>query len=363
MRILLVANINSSHTKKWALALKNKKIELALFSINSPKLNDNWYEDFETVYFPETESENLVLKYVKLYRRLKKLIREFNPDLVHSHFITNYSLLALLVGSKKNIITAWGSDVFLFPKKNILNRWIIEYNLKKADRIISTSHVMAKEISLYTTKSVTVIPFGIDFTMFPVKADPQYAPGSEICIGCFKKIESIYAPEILIDAFARSVKKLTEYKLRLIMAGDGSKLDEMKRLAKKLGVDSMIDFLGWVNSGEIPRLMKKIDMCIYLSRNESFGVSLVEAMASKIPLIVTRTPGFIEVIGSNDNALFVDFDNAEETADKITELVLNTSKYHSMTENAYERAFENYQLDKNIDQQVEVYKKVIEGVY
>ncbi|PBQ34328.1 hypothetical protein CNR22_21975 [Sphingobacteriaceae bacterium] len=359
MRVLLVANINSSHTKKWALALKHKQVTVALFSINAPTSEDKWYEVLKDVYYPKKPYRNLVSKYIELYLKLRTMIRQFKPDILHSHFITNYSLLANLTGFKRHLVTAWGSDVFLFPTQGFINKQIIKYNLSRAYSIISTSHAMAKEMSLYSNRPICVIPFGIDFSLFRKREHTPLCKDKIIYIGCFKKIENIYAPEILLEAFSLVTKKIPEYKLQLLMAGDGSKLHKMRQLVKDLKIEDKVEFSGWINSEQIPDRLEKIDICVYLSKQESFGVSLIEAMACKIPLVVTPTPGFLEVVADANNAVFVDFNNAQQTAEAITDLVLHPEKYYSMIDRAYKQAYENYQLTSNIDTQISLYNKVL----
>src|SRR5690606_7751698 len=98
MRLLIVSNINSSHTKKWVLALVKHGVEVALFSLNPVNTDDTWYKDIKHVFYPKRGYGFLPYKYFKLFFEIKKIIRIFQPDVIHSHYLTNYSFLANLTG-------------------------------------------------------------------------------------------------------------------------------------------------------------------------------------------------------------------------------------------------------------------------
>lgn len=357
MRILLVANINSTHTKKWALALKERGLKIALFSLATPFKDYDWLSQIDQFYFPK-RNQIPIFKYFGLYFMLKKQIKEFTPDIIHSHYITNYTLLVNLTGFKEHITTAWGSDVFLFPKRNIINRFIVRYNLSNAKKILSTSHAMAGEIRLYTSKPVFVVPFGIDFRLFGSHTRADKIPVT-FNIGYFKKIEPVYAPDVLIKAFSIVLRRLPDRHLNLVMAGDGTDLEAMKRLCNKLEITDFVKFFGWVDPIKVPDLLQKMDLCVYLSRRESFGVALLEAMAARVPLIVTRTPGFIEVAGDENNVLFVDFDNAENVAELIVRVITDRELYLSLADRAYKHVRQKYDINENISQQIELYEQML----
>src|SRR4051812_1136896 len=144
MSILLVANINSSHTRKWALALKSRGLTVGLFSIDPPVSDITWSSDLDLVVHPEKKESFLPKKYFTCIRLFKKALARFKPHLVHSHFLTHYSFVAGFSGKVPHIATAWGSDVFAFPKEGLLQRMIFVRNLKKARMLISTSANMAR---------------------------------------------------------------------------------------------------------------------------------------------------------------------------------------------------------------------------
>jgi len=359
MRVLVVSNINSSHTKKWVLSLVKQGVEVGLFSLNCVNTQDNWYKDIQHIFFPSRSYNNLPIKYFTLYVEIKKMMKIFKPGIVHSHYLTNYSLLVNLTGFKPHVVTAWGSDVFEFPKQNIVNYLILNHNLKKASEIISTSEVMAIELKKYTSRPIQIIPFGIDFKLFYRSHTTLPNDGKEIHLACFKKIEKIYGIDVLLQAFAKLCTQLPNHKIKLTIAGDGKLLPKMKNMAAELGIAQNVFFTGWINSEQIPEILKTVDICVYLSKHESFGVSLIEAMASGIPLVVTKTPGFLEVAESSEFAQFVNVNDVEDTALKIKELIENPNLYEVLSEKAFKLASKKYDLERCILSQIDLYKNLI----
>lgn len=357
----MLAKIDSSHTKKWALALKDMGIEIALFSIHCPNKKDNWYKQLDYVYFPTKDitSSGLFAKinYISLFLSLKKMIRDFEPNILHSHFATHYSFLGNISGFKKHVVTVWGSDVYVFPKKRKLNKFILEYNFKKASCIISTSNAMAKEVALYTNKLVAVIPFGIDVDLF--KPQSIRKDTNEIIIGNIKSLEPIYGIDVLIKAFQKLKLKFPEKRLKLVIVGKGSRLKDYQVLVSDLKLSEYVVFKGSVLVEEVPTILNTFNIFACLSRNESFGVSVIEAMACKIPVVVTKTPGFMEVVDSEDNGLFVEIDNIDDTVNKIERLIVDNELMNTISNNAFQRVNEIYNIKDNINKQIELYNTIL----
>src|ERR1043166_4818826 len=121
MRILLLSDINSSHTQKWAEGLAQKGLVIAVFSISNP--SSDWHKKSGIEIFGNTSKKRgsgLLSKasYIRLVPDLKKAITVFQPDIVHAHYASSYGFLAALSGFHPFVISAWGSDLMEFPLKN-----------------------------------------------------------------------------------------------------------------------------------------------------------------------------------------------------------------------------------------------------
>lgn len=357
MKVLLVANINSPHTRKWAQSLLDQNISVAVFSIN-PLLDSStaWINQLSEARYPLEKEPWLPGKYRRAFRELKQMIREFKPDVLHSHFLTNYTFLTCLSGFHPHLATAWGSDVYLFPKQGLLNKWMLKYNLQHADRIISTSHDMATVIGAYTQRPVDVIPFGVDFSLYQSHQSRRGIHG-EFHIACFKKLGEIYGQDILIEALSILIAKHKTTKIQLHLYGDGEWQGELKQMGARLGISQNITFHGWVPAEQVPALHQQADVCVYCSRRESFGVSLIEAMAAGVPLVVSEIPAFKEVAGQEGHVLFAT--GAAAVASAIEQVMLHPAEASLRCRKAYEYAVKKYDLQENIRQQIKIYQQAL----
>ena len=364
MRVLLLSDIASEHTEKWALGLASQGIEIGLFSFN--KARYPWYQNqanISLLYEPDERISGSALSekinYLKYLKPLKQKIKEFNPDIVHAHYATSYGLLAVLSGFKKVGVSVWGSDVYDFPKYNFVFKNILKYVLAKADFICSTSHCMAKETSLYTSKSITVTPFGIDVVRFN-RLDTQlpFANSNEINIGNIKAIETKYGVTILIEAFAKVVKHFPNKNIQLFLIGDGSEKENCKQLAEKLGIKDKVNFTGRIPHSDIPEWHCKLDIFASLSvlNSESFGVSLVEAMSSQSCIVASDVDGFKEVLGEDNRCgVIVPKNSVEAASYALIHLIENPVNSIEKAKQARLRALAHYNWQDNIQQMINVY--------
>lgn len=368
MRILLLSDTYSEHTEKWALSLAKSGVEVGLFSFN--KASYNWYAGvpnvellFEPVDVISGTGINEKLGYFKYLPVLKAKIKAFKPDILHAHYATSYGLIAALCGFKPFVVSVWGSDVYDFPKQNFVYRRILTYVLKKATAVTSTSICMKDEAVNYTKNTIEVVPFGIDIDKFN-RADDQLPfknPG-EVIIGNIKPLETKYGVSILIRAFSEVVKKYPAKRITLYMVGEGSEKENSERLAEQLGVKPNIIFTGRIAYSEIEEYHKKIDIFVSLSilDSESFGVSLVEAMASKSCVIASNVSGFNEVLGgNNDCGILVTKGSVSEAVNAICHMIDHPEKALEKVGKARKRAVELYNWENNVKQMIGVYHRVL----
>ncbi len=361
--IILLSDTYSEHTEKWALSLAQQGIRVGLFSFN--KASYPWYENKANIillFEPETAITGFGLKeklsYFKYLPILKSKIKSFKPDLIHAHYATSYGLIAALSRFKPLVVSVWGADVFDFPKQNSINKRILKYVLRKADAICSTSHCMKAETLQYTSNPITVIPFGIDIEKFNRPIDQWPLQQKCITIGNIKPLEVKYGIDTLILAFETIIKKYPQKDFQLLLVGEGSEKAKYEALCKTLNIEDKVIFTGRVPHAQIANYHRKIDIFISLSilDSESFGVSLVEAMASKSCVIASDVAGFKEVL-SDDNTCgyLIKKNDVQQAVQAISNCIEQPELALQKAEQARQRAIALYNWDENVKQQIEVY--------
>ena len=366
MKILFLSDGSSVHTKRWINSTVENGHVVHLFSLAPVNAADYPAHDFTFTDFALQKRAGGLskLKYLKVLPELKKVVKQFNPDILHAHFATSYGLLGSLCGFHPFILSVWGSDVFDFPQKSFLHKAVLKHNLKSADKILSTSNVMAVETKKYTDKEIEVTPFGINTDLFkPEKVSRKDStPFSEddVVVGTIKWLESKYGIEYLIRAFYAVSSKHPELPLKLLIVGDGSERTNLENLVSELGLDGKVYFTGRADYSKVPYLHKVIDVYVALSvlDSESFGVAIVEAESCGKPVVVSDVGGLPEVVENSVTGFVVERKNAEAAAEKLEKLVIDPELRKSMGNAGRERVLKLYDWNENVAQMMRIYDKI-----
>ena len=366
MKILFLADPAATHTIKWVNSLAEKGLDIYLFGLSF--YNRDLYDENVKISSLNTSLEiknkpfgsYSKIIYLTALRSLKKIIREFKPDLIHSHFASSFGLIGALSKFHPFIISVWGTDIYNFPSRGFIHRKIIEYNLSKADKILSTSKVMAVQTRKFTDKEVEVTPFGVDINKFkPIRVNSIFNDGN-LVIGTIKTLETKYGIEYLIKAFKLVKDKLRDMKLKLLIVGGGSLLDELKHLTKELKLEKDTIFTGFIVPDKIPGYHNMLDIFVSLSieDSESFGVAVIEASACEKPVVVSRVGGLPEVVENNVTGFIVEKENIKETAEAIMKLIEDKKLREKMGKTGRERVTKYFNWDKNVKQMIYIYKQL-----
>ncbi|MDX2173399.1 MAG: glycosyltransferase [Bacteroidota bacterium] len=363
IKVLLLSDTYSEHTEKWALGLANEGISVGLFSFN--KASYEWYNHKNiTVFFEpdrkiNAESTFTKLSYIKYVSILKKIIKHFKPTILHAHYATSYGLVGALSGFKPFMLSVWGSDVYDFPTKSKLHKKIFQYNLNKADVIMSTSHVMKQEILKYTKKEVVVTPFGVNVNTFSKKENPLKMADT-IYIGTIKPIEEKYGIATIINAAKIVIEKNNTLNFKFLLIGSSNNIDIYKNQIEVLKLTDYFEITGRVPFDEISTYHNLLDIFLNVSidDSESFGVAAVEAMACEKPVIVTDVGGLKEVVNNGEFGCVIPKNNPEALANAITEYVFNKEKASEIGAKARQHVLKLYNWDDNLKLMINEYNKL-----
>jgi glycosyltransferase involved in cell wall biosynthesis len=360
MKILLLGDIASSHLEKWAISLSQNGIEVGIFSFNHSEVE--WWKDQVkiTVLYQNSEKKSsssifTKLSYLLLIGKIKKAIQSFRPNVLHAHYASSYGLIGRLSGFHPFVVSVWGTDVMKFPLHNFINKQIIIKNLENADLICATSNVLKSYCEKYSLKNSVVIPFGINFEQFHFS---EKKTKNEIVIGCVKSLEPIYRIDLLIEAFPFIQQKCKGVVMKLLIVGGGSMEQELKEKVKNLGIEDSVEFTGKVPHNDVPSYYKKMDIFCNLSEYESFGVSIIEAMACGATVISTQTDGAKEIILNDVNGILIEIGDLEQLVDKTTELVKSTNQRKKLSENALKDVKQKYDWKNNVHEMINHYHKI-----
>lgn len=365
MRIFILSEIISIHTRRWVTSLCHRGHTVFMFGLL--KSDTTPYEGIPnlTIYSCDYSLEDISRKrqwingkiqYIGGLSAAKRKIKEFQPDILHAHYASSYGLIGALSGFHPFIVSVWGSDVYEYPNAGGLYRRLLRYTFRKADTILSTSHCMADETRKYTDKDISITPFGVDVNRFaPVKSSET--PKTSFVIGNVKTLRPVYGIDILIKAFAELCQMAPDRNLLLKIAGTGPQHETLQELCNTLGVSDKVQFLGYIPNEQLPALYSSFDVAVSLSRRESFGVVAVEAMACECPVVTSNADGFKEVVDDGVTGLIVPVEDVHSAAQALYKLLADDSLRTSMGKAGRQRVLRLYDWEKNVDTMEAIYSR------
>jgi L-malate glycosyltransferase len=364
MKLCLLGPATSIHFQRWVTALAARGHAIHIVTQHP---DDAWQSRSgaaSTAVLPYRGGSGYLCNAIAFGRVVKRL----RPDLVNVHYASGYGLTSALMRYRPTLLSVWGSDVFDFPYESWAKGYILRWNLGRATRLASTSHVMAQQANklLPSLPQAFVTPFGVDCESFCFKPrlDHRF-----ITIGTVKTLAHKYGIDLLIDAFARVLHDLRPEhpsiasRLRLMLVGGGEERMALEALATRLGVRDRVEFVGAVAHGDVPDWLNQLDIFVAASRldSESFGVAAVEASACGLPVVVSAAGGLPEVVMNNETGFVVPREDAGALALAIKQLVLDGDLRQRMGAAGRRFVLATYEWEHCVDLMESAYREVIEA--
>lgn len=363
MKVLMVADARSVHTRRWAVSLYSRGIDIVLFSLY-PSPDDffetrgipfYYYDVFTYKRKNSIPMAGRLLRHFQAVRVLKALIRKEKPDILHAHYATSFGLVAALAGFHPFIVSVWGSDVYEFPYLSALNGKTVRMIFRKADKILSTSHAMAVQTSRFTDRRIEITPFGVDMELFrPVKERNNGC----FVVGNVKTLSPKYGIDVLIKAYGIFRRRNPELESRLVIVGDGPCRGQYRQLCSDLGLSQYVEFVGRVDNSELPRYYNSFSVAVSLSNSESFGVVAVEAMSCCCPVVVSDADGFKEIVEDTVTGFIVPKGNPDAAAAAIQRFADDPDLRCAMGEAGRRRVEKYFNWDDNVSKMIDIYRNV-----
>ena len=317
---LLVVGSNTIHVYNFINLVKDYFDDVLLLT---NEINSEWAVDTIEVDF------SLRLNVFKSIKEIRQQYLAFNPSMVHIHQANSYAFLTILALKKYDIpivLTAWGSDILINPKKSFLLKKMVQYILTNVQVITADSdHVLNSAQKLVDNKlSLHNINFGIDI----IECKDQE---KENIIYSNRLHKALYNIDKVIISFAKFIAIPKNSHWKLVVAGRGDQTDALKDLVVSLDIDKHVEFVGFLNQQENYHYYCKSKIYLSIPRSDSVSISLVEAilcgcvpfvsnLKANLELIEDKQNGFIEDDLENINFekfMQIDFEHFEATREKL----------------------------------------------
>ncbi len=314
------------------------------------------------------------------YKKIKKIILEFKPDIVHTHASKAGTLGRLAAAScgVPVIIHTFHGHVFhsYFGKlKTLFYKTIERYLAKKSTVIIAISEIQKQELSeihkICAPSKVKVIPLGFDLSKFQEdlsekrkKFRAKYnLEDDEIAISIIGRLVPVKNHALFLEALKIASEK-TNKKIRAFIIGDGEERAVIESKARTLGIKftdgtksnekSLLTFTSWIK--EIDIALAGSDIIALTSFNEGTPVSLIEAQAANKPIITTNVGGIENVVIPGKTALLCGNNDLKAFSESLLKLLEDDQLRSDMAEKGWDHVRERFHYTRLVRDMEDLYR-------
>ena len=337
-------------------------VEVILLSDKSIKsklevIDDNGIKTYRIIQgkIPKTGNVGTAIAFRQGLRKIyRKIIKEEKIDIVHLHSCIWGGLGGTFIAKKLNVPLVITEHSSYYGRFNVsfLERQIIKYSFKNADKVIAVSNYLKEFITKYCNENIDIVPNMVDCNEFLYCKAKNKINSDKFTFLSLCYLKKNKGVDILIKAFSKYFKGEN---VELIVAGDGPEKNFLEELANKLEISNQITFKGALLREEVKCEMRNCNAFVLPSRFETFGVVLIEALASGKPIISTRNGGGNDIV--NDiNGLLVNIDDIDELGEKMFYMYKKYNKYDSYL--IRENCINKYSEEKVIQKLLNIYKEI-----
>jgi len=297
-----------------------------------------------------------VQRYLKLFKKLyEEYICEFgHPDIIHAHNFIYAGFLAEWIKDAYGLPFVLTEHSTAFARRLIPNRYdhLLKRVASKAGVISCVSTPFKRLLEGRLGIMCDVLPNIVDFCFF-AKDFPRDSSSNFIFL-TVGSLEYKKNHELLLRSFAAGFKNQQAY---LRIGGDGPLRRKLIRLARELGILGQVFFLGHLSRDDVVGEMQRANCFVLPSNYETFGVVLIEALASGLPLIATRCGGPEDIVNAGNGRL-VDVGSVEQLASAMRYVKNNITKYSRDT--LRNEASTHYSASAFVKKAIDFYERAIE---
>jgi len=278
----------------------------------------------------------------KAYWFSKKLIKNKKYDLTHSFFSVPCGFISLLIRMKHKIpyvVSLRGADVPGYSERfssiyNMLTP-LIKFIWKKSEAVVSNSAGL-RDLAQKTNSNqkIEVIYNGVDTDEFRPQDNVSHSSSSYIL--CISRLTERKGINYLISAIKDVSVKYPNIKLKIV--GEGNAKNDLEKQAKDLGMENKVEFLGLVPHEKLPNIYSSALFFVLPSLNEGMSNTMLEALASGLPIVATDTGGTRELVEDGQNGLIIKMKDSGDISEKMEKLLKNKNLRERMALSSRKKA-------------------------
>ena len=310
-----------------------------------------------------------------IYWRLWQHLRRLRPAIVHTRNLAalETQVLGLLMPGTRRVHGEHGRDMSDLDGSNRKYQWLRRMLSPLIHRFVAVS----QDLSRWLIQTVHIPPFkvtqiydGVDAERFVRDPEQSYAApaglpegfqsGADVVVlGTVGRLAAVKDQKLLLVAVHRLLSARPEYRarLRLVIVGDGPEREALTAQADQLSLNEVVWLTG--DRDDIPELLRAMDVFVLPSLGEGLPLTILEAMATGLPVIATTVGGVPELVREGTTGLLFPPRNAEALAQAIITLIEDPSLRHSMGRTAETHIRQNFSWQGTIDSYLALYDSLL----
>jgi L-malate glycosyltransferase len=273
--------------------------------------------------------------WLQLMPSFEAVLEEIRPDLIHAGPVQSCGFITAMSGFHPFLLMSWGSDILVDTDRDNLWRWVTLFTLRHADMLQCDCQAVREKVETlvpFLAERIVQFPWGVDLNHLTPGVDElgiKHHLGWEnnFVILSTRSWEAIYGIDTLLEAF--SLASARDSRLRLLLLGGGSLSQEINRFIETHELEPLIFRPGIIEQERVPHYFRAADLYLSCSKSDGSSVSLLEAMATGLPVLVTDIPGNREWVSPGENGWLVEKGNPNATALALLEAAdLGPQKRH-----------------------------------
>lgn len=299
-------------------------------------------------------------------RHFKKIVKDFNPDIVHTGYVWQVGVLAAYADVHPHLSMPWGSDVLIEPGRRYFIRRMVSRVLRNCDHIqCDAEFVKSKIMNDYEVSSdkITVFPWGIDRSQFKPQNKNECRkkldiPPEKFVIIYNRYLEKVYGVNYMLQAYNKFAEGRDD--ILLLIASDGSMKNEILNFISTSKLQTKAKLVGSLPNSDMPYILNTADVYISTSLSDGSSLSLLEAIACGLGIVVTDVPSIKEWV-SDQNGIVVERKNIKQITDALVTYYSNRDLIGMHGLKNIQIAKERADWDKNYLKLKDIYTKLAGG--
>lgn len=292
-------------------------------------------------------------RWPSLLMDLRRVLKDVKPDLIHAGPVPSCAFLAALSGFRPLVVMSWGSDLLVDAERNPAMRWLTRYTLRRADVVVGDCRAVREKVRALADipdERIVTYPWGIDLQAFRPRRSAldlreRLGWGHSRVFLSTRSWEPEYQIDALVAAFHSVARNRRD--ARLLLLGDGSMAPKIRTMIEEGGCRDLIHVAGQVPQSTLPDYYNLADVYISSAPSDGTSVSLLEAMACGLPVIVADAPGNREWVAPGRNGWLFEPGNVDALAGAMTLALDATDSHARMREANVELAGQRADWSKN----------------